>query len=111
MKIFRWNTARAKSYIAEISCRSSRGAAGKEKEAGRIVDDVRRNGDRALRKYTRRFDAPVRNIRVTQAEIAEAYRKVDPAFVFSANPFADQRDLAVLRKYRLSDDAPIGGGY
>jgi len=115
MKIFRWNTARAKSYIAEISCRSSRGAAGKEKEAGRIVDDVRRNGDRALRKYTRRFDAPVRNIRVTQAEIAEAYRKVDPAFVFTVDELAGRvaefEKKSVQKSWMKESAGVIAGQY
>lgn len=49
-----------------------------------IVSDVRRRGDEALFEYTERFDhfaLSKDNIRVTEEEIAEAYRQLDEEFV------------------------------
>ncbi len=54
-----------------------------------IVENVRRNGDAALFAYTERFDGckvDQGNVLVTEAEIAEAYEKVD------------QELLSVIRK-------------
>lgn len=43
----------------------------------RIIDDVRKNGDRAVAEYTRRFDGSDRDgFRVTEDEIQAAYAKV-----------------------------------
>lgn len=43
----------------------------------RIVDDVRRNGDRALLKYARKFDglAAKQKLRVTESEMSAAWKK------------------------------------
>lgn len=51
----------------------------KQASVNRIVDDVKRNGDRALFKYTRKFDGFVlsqKNVRVSQEEIDRAKRAV-----------------------------------
>jgi histidinol dehydrogenase len=47
----------------------------------RIVNDVRRNGDRALLKYAARFDGLPRaaNLRVTSEEMLAAWESLDPA--------------------------------
>lgn len=48
-----------------------------------ILADVRRNGDKAVEKYTRQFDAPglaVKQFRVTPQEIKAAGRQVDRTF-------------------------------
>ena len=54
--------------------------AGVESEVARIVDAVRRDGDRALLAFTRRFDRmPVRQARaleLTRAELAAAWRSL-----------------------------------
>ena len=45
-----------------------------------IIDRVCRDGDQALREYSRRFDGFVReSFRVSREEIEEAYAKMDPA--------------------------------
>jgi len=52
-----------------------------EKTVKEIVEDVHVNGDAALFKYTEKFDKAViskDNIRVSDAEIEEAYKLVDP---------------------------------
>lgn len=49
----------------------------------RILQDVQRDGDRAVTEYTRRFDAPritVKEMRVTEAEIEDAAAQVDLDF-------------------------------
>ncbi len=47
-----------------------------------IVDDVRKNSDAALLKYTRRFDAPsLETLRVSDAEIESALSRVDADFI------------------------------
>lgn len=49
-----------------------------------IVSDVRTNGDKALFEYTERFDRVSLNkstALVTEAEFAEAYKKIDPELV------------------------------
>ncbi|MCP4372360.1 MAG: histidinol dehydrogenase, partial [Deltaproteobacteria bacterium] len=46
----------------------------------RIIEDVRKNGDRALVEYTNRFDSPgitAKSIAVTEKEINDAAKKVD----------------------------------
>ncbi|MCH4184912.1 MAG: histidinol dehydrogenase [Eggerthellaceae bacterium] len=44
-----------------------------------IVDDVRKNGDTALRAYTKKFDGvELENFRVSDAAIAKALTEVDP---------------------------------
>ena len=46
-----------------------------------IINNVRKNGDAAIFDYTKRFDGAdidASNIRVTEAEIKEAYELVDP---------------------------------
>jgi len=43
-----------------------------------IIEDVQRNGDEALRKFTKKFDgADIREFKVTRKEIEESYEKVD----------------------------------
>ena len=49
----------------------------------RILQDVQRDGDSAVIKYTRRFDAPritINEMRVTDAEIDDAAAQVDSDF-------------------------------
>ena len=59
-----------------------RGDAAAARVAGRIVSDVRRRGEAALRAWTRRLDGavPAGAFRVSPAEIARAARAADPGF-------------------------------
>jgi len=47
----------------------------------RIVNDVRRNGDRAVRRYATRWDGLGKGepLRVPEADLHEAWEKIDPA--------------------------------
>ena len=49
-----------------------------------IINDIRKNGDKALFEYTEKFDKCVIDascIRITREEIEEAYKALDPEFV------------------------------
>ncbi|WP_022763902.1 histidinol dehydrogenase [Butyrivibrio sp. XPD2006] len=49
-----------------------------------IINDIRKNGDKALFEYTEKFDKCVidaTSIRITKQEIEEAYKALDPEFV------------------------------
>jgi histidinol dehydrogenase len=65
----------AAAYVREVEQRSSR-LDEIEPAVRRIVEDVRRNGDRALVKYGRKFDAlaPKQNLRVSDAELRSAWK-------------------------------------
>jgi len=54
--------------------------AGLEPRVRRIVNDVRRNGDRSLRRYAQQWDGLAANqwLRVSEAEMAAAWKKSDP---------------------------------
>ena len=44
-----------------------------------IIDNVKQNGDIALKEYTKKFDkAEIETIKVSEEEITSAYKKVDP---------------------------------
>jgi histidinol dehydrogenase len=65
----------AAAYVREVEQRGSR-LEEIEPAVRRIVEDVRRNRDRALLKYARRFDglAPTQNLLVSDSELRTAWR-------------------------------------
>jgi histidinol dehydrogenase len=71
--------AAAAASVRKMAARGSRYA---EVEPGvrRIVSDVRRRGDRAVRKYGEQWDglAPRESLRVAEQEIKEAWKAADP---------------------------------
>ena len=53
------------------------------KQVAEILDQVRRRGDEAVVEYCRKFDAPemdAAHLRVTEAELEQAFREVDDDF-------------------------------
>lgn len=51
------------------------------KKVKAILEDVKQNGNNALKKYAKMFDnAEIENIEVTEKEIEEAYNRVDEKF-------------------------------
>jgi histidinol dehydrogenase len=55
-----------------------------EKIVADIIEDIRVNGDKALFEYTAKFDKcslDAGSVKVTEAEIKEAYNALDPEFV------------------------------
>jgi len=55
-------------------------------KVARIIDDVRREGDKALLRYTRRFDGvklKIKDLKVSTSEINGAYQDLNPAIISS----------------------------
>jgi histidinol dehydrogenase len=71
----------AEKYIRVLERRGSR-LDKVEAPVRRIVEDVRRCGDRALKKYAQEFDGlkPKQALRVPEEELAQASEKVSPEF-------------------------------
>ena len=66
----------AAAYVRKIEGRGAR-LNKIEPAVQRIVDDVRRTGDRALLKYARKLDglAPMQNLRVSDAELRASWKR------------------------------------
>jgi histidinol dehydrogenase len=78
-------TVTGKQIARELVKQTSRRilfSADTEKTVARIVNDVRKNGDRALRKYAQKFDGLERNqpIVITQQELTDALNGVSREF-------------------------------
>src|SRR5215472_3509949 len=84
-----------------------------EATARRILDDVRRNGDRALIRYARQLDGldlRETGFTVSSKETAEAYRQVPPGFVAALHLAARNiRAVARLQLPRPWQTAPSTG--
>ena len=83
-----------------------------EEDVGAAVDavlaDVRRNGDAALRAYTKKFDGvELQDLRVSVAEIETAWSSLDPAFLRTLEMAADNirhfHEQQVHRDFVLTD--------
>ncbi len=62
-------------------------------EVTRIIENVKKNGDKALMEYTNRFDSSElteKTIKVTNSEIEDAVKKVDKNFIRSLDRAATQ---------------------
>ena len=80
-KIDRTETAQLRAYL------DSRSAEISEEillAASRIIEDVRKRGDKACKEYTAKFDGiQIDDFRVSEEEIDEAIKKCDPFFMES----------------------------
>jgi histidinol dehydrogenase len=72
--------AKLDSYVAAVVARGSTDLADVEPAVQRIVRDVRRNGDRAVRRYATRWDGLGKRepLRVPEDVIHEAWETADP---------------------------------
>jgi histidinol dehydrogenase len=96
LRIFRSDDKKAFNQLLRV--RQSR-VPDAEATARRILEDVRRNGDRALIRYARQFDGldlRKKGFTVSSEEIDEAYRQVPPGFV-AALDLAARNIRAVAR--------------
>ncbi|MBW2055667.1 MAG: histidinol dehydrogenase [Deltaproteobacteria bacterium] len=93
MKIYKYPSKSAEKRITSIV---NRGLGFKKKDlltVTRILEDVRKNKDNALIKYTNRFDSPglsIASIKATRQEIDTAAKTVDRSFVRTLNRAAKQ---------------------
>ncbi len=67
---------------SDILTRDIKLESGVESIVADIIKNVRENGDKALKEYAAKFDgAEIENLRVTQAEIDEAFANEDPKLI------------------------------
>jgi len=103
MKIYNYPSKSAEKKVASIV---KRGLGFKKKDVlavTRILEDVRKNGDKALIKYANRFDSPgltLGSIQATSQEINNAAKKVDRSFVRALNRATEQ--IESFHKQQLS---------
>jgi histidinol dehydrogenase len=73
---------KAEAFVSKLEQRSSADLAHVEKTVGRIVADVRKNGDKALRRYAEKFDGlkARQPLRVTDAELEQAWSVISEDF-------------------------------
>ncbi len=66
--------------VTRLAERGATDLADVEAAVRRIVSDVRRNGDRAVRRYATRWDGLGKGelVRVPEADLQEAWEKTDP---------------------------------
>jgi histidinol dehydrogenase len=80
MKIIRYGSASLDKYL---NTRTQNRPDRLVQKVGRIVEDVRQNGDTALIKYTRKFDRvrlTPRDLQVSEDEINACYQNIKPEF-------------------------------
>ncbi len=71
-----------KDLLSNLLKRSPKQYGEYENRVAAILEDVEKRGDEAVFEYTKKFDQvelDENNIRVSEAEIKEAYEKIDPA--------------------------------
>jgi len=105
MKIYTYPSKPAEKRIASII---NRGLGFKKKDyhqVEQILEDVRKNGDKALIKYANQFDCPglsIKSIKVTPDEIEAAAKKVGKTFIRSLNRAIVQIESFHKRQLRNS---------
>src|SRR5262249_30540574 len=77
----------AEAFVRKLEQRGSISLARVEGRVRRIVDDVRRNGDRALRRYAEKWDGLARKqpLRVADSELQAAWASVSTDFKQALN--------------------------
>jgi histidinol dehydrogenase len=82
---------KAESYVRALEQRGATDLARVEKQVARIVNDVRKNGDRALRNYAEKWDGlkTRQPLRVTDAELEKAWNAVSDEFKQALKTAAD----------------------
>ena len=93
MKILRYPSAAADKQLTSIVRRDIEFRKADIQAVTRILKDVKKNGDSALVRYSRQFDAPQMTdgaLAVTPGEMAAARRQVDRGFMRALNRAAAQ---------------------
>lgn len=73
---------RAEDFVAKLEKRGGASLARVEPQVRRIIDEVRKKGDRALRRYGKKWDqlGPRQAIRVPDAELEQAWKSTSNDF-------------------------------
>jgi histidinol dehydrogenase len=93
MKIYPYPSEAAEQCLARIRGRELAFRSKDLAAVQRIVQEVRKTGDEAVLKYTRKFDAPemrIEQLAVTPTETAAALRRVEPDVKRALSRAADQ---------------------
>jgi len=80
MRIMKTNTAAGRALVRKLETRVPANFARVAPVVARIIRDVRKNGDGALRKYAREFDGvtAAQSLRVTEREMDHAWKSISP---------------------------------
>ena len=84
MKIIELTKETTEDILENLLKRSPNNYSEFEGRVNDIIEDVRRRRDEAVFEYTKRFDGAdicADNILVTEEEISQAYREVDPSLL------------------------------
>lgn len=84
MRIVKLTKETTENLLEELLKRSPNSYGEYESRVNEIIENVRIKRDKAVFDYTKRFDGAdisAENIQVTEAEIREAYEKVDPSLL------------------------------
>jgi histidinol dehydrogenase len=79
MKIFRAGKKGFERYLSRMEERGEQGSLRLERKVRSILENVRKEGDRALVRYTQVFDGlqiPIHQLRVKRSEVERAYKEV-----------------------------------
>jgi histidinol dehydrogenase len=115
MKLIRTTGRNAREAATILAALERRGGAALDQvlpAVKRIVADVRKGGDRALLRYAAKFDglAGAEAMRVTQEEMAAAWKALDPALRYALTTAADQiRRFAKLQKPKSWNRSTVEG--
>ncbi|RPH49008.1 MAG: histidinol dehydrogenase [Desulfobacteraceae bacterium] len=105
MKIFKYPSKEAEARLLSIINRVLSYNRKDHLSVSRILEDVRKNGDRALIDYIRKFDSPsmgTDSLKVTREEVDSASKKVGKTFTASLKRAAMQIESFHKQQTRLS---------
>ncbi len=112
MRILRYGTPAARRWMASLP-RAARARPALTRAVARIVDAVRREGDRALLRYTARFDGihlAAGRLRVPAAEVRALARAADPALVAALRRMARRIESYHRRQPRAGFRVTLADG-
>jgi len=104
MKIYSYPSVAAEKRVAAIVNRGLSFTKKDYQDVTRIIEDVKKNGNSAVVKYTNRFDAPrltAESMEVSSLEIKEAKKRVDRSFMRALNRAVSQ--IEAFHKRQVSN--------
>ena len=104
MRIQKLDENSRKNLLEDLLKRSPNNYGQYEQGVTEILANVKANGDQALFEYTKKFDQAdlnAGNIKVTDAEIEEAYALVDPKLVEIIRENFDLRPAGIIKMLDL----------
>jgi histidinol dehydrogenase len=113
MQIYRYPSPAADKKLTAINRRSLSFRKKDIQAVTRIIDDVRRNGDKALVAYTRKFDAPqmkVNQLQVPDEDIRAAAKSVSRRFKTALKRAVNQIESFHRQQFRKSWVDPARAG-